>query len=365
MPERAGFQRYRHAPGDPQTLSSDRVSAIHEASDGFLWVASDAGLDRFEPATGLAQRFSPARRGSPEFATAILAIAEDESGVLWVGTRTGVLLFDRHSGRFRSVELGLRESTVRAVARGKDGTIWIGSEHELTAVDPVRLRVRDRYASSTASRPSPFGGRVMTLLTRPDGKLWIGSDDGLTELDPSSGRYERYRQVRGDPLSLGGTIVRSVLEDRGGVLWVGAESYGLSKHAPSAIHFETIGDDPSSRAALSSGYIRGISEDRAGNVWIATRFGGLNRYDREREQVTVYRHSATNSASLPGDNVWATLEDYEGQLWVGLHQNGLGTLDRRTSHGKDRDHRSRYRRRQRRLRATRNVGKRPFDHRNW
>ncbi len=330
IPQRNSFQRYRHAPDDSLSLSSNRVSAIHETADGFLWVGSAAGLDRLDPATGLVERYTSAAGLSTEVATAILALAEDESGVIWVGTRTGALLFDRAAARFRTVELGMRESTVRALARGRDGTIWVGTEHELTAVDPVRLEVRQRYRSSTARVPSPFGGRVMTLFPGPDGALWIGSDDGLTRLDPSTGRYERHRQIRGDPLSLGGTIVRSILEDRGGVLWVGLESYGLGKHAPSAIHFETIRDDPSSPVSISNGYVRGISEDRAGNIWIATQFGGLNRYDRSQRRVTTYRHSASDPASLPGNNVWASLEDHKGQLWVGLHQRGVGTLDPRT-----------------------------------
>jgi signal transduction histidine kinase/CheY-like chemotaxis protein/streptogramin lyase len=120
-----------------------------------------------------------------------------------------------------------------------------------------------------------------------------------------------------------------VLVDRGGVLWVGLETYGVSKYAPSAMHFEVLRHDPSAPRSLSDGYVRGIAQDRHGDVWIATQFGGLDRLDAKTGRITVYRHRPGDPRSLPGDNVWATREDRGGTMWVGLHEKGLGTFDRR------------------------------------
>ncbi|MHB1222702.1 MAG: hybrid sensor histidine kinase/response regulator [Gemmatimonadaceae bacterium] len=330
MVPRHGFRHFRHSTDDPRSPSSDRILAIHQTSDGMLWLATARGLDRLDPRTGLVERHGIADGGPSEGATDILALTEDRAGRLWLGTHTGLLVFDRARRRFEQVDVGLRTSAVRALAMDRQGMIWVGTEHQLASIDPARRKLLVLYQPSTAGRPSPFGGRVMSLHVQQGGTIWVGSDDGLTALDPTSRTFLRHRQDRTDPLSLGGTIVRSVLLDRGGVLWAGLESYGLGKHAPSAVRFETIRDYPASPTSLSSGYVRGLSESRDGGIWIATQFGGLNRLDRRTREVTSYRHRTGDPRSLPTDNVWAAVEDRDGTLWVGTQGGGLGTLDPRS-----------------------------------
>jgi ligand-binding sensor domain-containing protein/signal transduction histidine kinase/CheY-like chemotaxis protein len=332
LPRTQTFRRYRSIPGDSTSISSNQINAMYEAPDGAIWLGTSQGLDRFDPATGRARRFRPAHDDFTQLGNDVLAIAADAAGQLWVSARAGLFVFDPRHERFERVSEQLHTDLVLTLLRGRDGLLWIGTENELLAVEPRTRTVSRRYGSSTPAHPVPLTGRVLALYQGARGTIWVGSDGGLASLEPASGTFARYSYDRDDPLSLGGNIVRSVLVDRGGVLWVGLETYGVSKHAPSAIHFELIRHDPSARRSLSDGYVRGISEDSRGNVWIATQFGGLDRLDHETGRVTAYRHIPGDPHSLPGDNVWATLEDRNGTMWVGLHQQGLGTFDPRTGH---------------------------------
>jgi Predicted periplasmic ligand-binding sensor domain len=330
LPRTQTFRRYRSIPGDPTSISSDQINAMYEAPDGALWVGTAQGLDRFDPATGRVRRFQPEPDDSSTLGNDVLAIAAAGSGQLWVSARLGLFVFDPKRGSFERVSDQLRTRLVFTLLRDRDGLLWIGTEDELLAVEPRTRSVLRRYGSATRERPAPSTGRVLALYQGARGTIWVGSDGGLASLDPASGTIVRYRYDRDDPLSLGGNIVRSVLVDRGGVLWVGLETYGVSKYAPSAVHFEVIRHDPSAPRSLSDGYVRGIAQDRSGDVWIATQFGGLDRLDAKTGRITVYRHRPGDPRSLPGDNVWATLEDRGGAMWVGLHEKGLGTFDRST-----------------------------------
>ena len=324
------FRHYRHADADLQSLSSDRVNAVLEAHDGAIWTGTVRGLDRLDPATGRVRRYALAADSSA-FANDVLALAEDVRGRLWIGGRTGLFVFDPSRGAFEPIaDAAAPWYPIRAIHADRRGTYWVATENALVAVDPTTRRVVARYGQPSAAHASPITGRVLTLGDAPDGTLWVGSDGGLASLDPATGAWHRYAYDRADPRSLGADIVRSVLVDRGGVLWAGLESYGVSKHAPSAVRFDVLRHDPGARRSLSDGYVRGITEDRAGNLWIATQFGGLNRRDARTGRITAFRHRDSDPRSLPGDNVWATYEDRAGTTWVGLYGQGLGTIDPRT-----------------------------------
>ncbi|HET7553848.1 MAG TPA: two-component regulator propeller domain-containing protein [Gemmatimonadaceae bacterium] len=330
LPRSQTFHRYRSIPGDSSSISSDQVNAMYEAPDGAIWLATARGLDRFDPATGRARRFQPVRDDSTGILNDVLAITDDGAGRLWISARAGLFAFDPGRGSFERLTDEFHTELVLSLLRGSDGVLWIGTENELLAVDPRARKLLRRYESSTPAHSAPLTGRVLALYQGARGTIWVGSDGGLASLDPENGTFARYSYSRDDPLSLGGNIVRSVLVDRGGVLWVGLETYGVSKYAPSAMHFALIRHDPSARRSLSDGYVRGISQDSRGDVWIGTQFGGLDRIDHETGHITVYRHYPGDPHSLPGDNVWATLEDHNGTMWVGLHERGLGTFDPRT-----------------------------------
>ena len=330
LPRTQTFRRYRSIPGDSTSLSSNQINAMYEAPDGALWVGTAQGLDRFEPATGRVRRYRTVPDDSSTLGNDVVAIAGDASGKLWVSSRLGLFVFDPARESFERVSEQLHTRLVLTLLRDRQGVLWIGTEDELLAVDTRTRAVVRRYGSATAARPAPLSGRVLALYQGANGTLWVGSDGGLASLDPVRGTFIRYRYDRDDPLSLGGNIVRSVLVDRGGVLWVGLETYGVSKHASSAMNFELIRHDPSAPRSLSDGYVRGIAQDSRGNLWIGTQFGGLDRLDAKTGRITVYRHRSDDPHSLPGDNVWATLEDRNGTMWVGLHEQGLGTFDPHT-----------------------------------
>ena len=96
---RSGTYRvYAHVASDPRSLNYDRVAALWIDRGGTLWVATDFGLNRLDPATEEFRRYSP-RPGS---LTQYRSIAEEASGVLWLGTASHGAAPFRSSARARS-----------------------------------------------------------------------------------------------------------------------------------------------------------------------------------------------------------------------------------------------------------------------
>ncbi len=326
-PGMAAVRRYRHVASDPASLAASDINTLIEGRDGGIWVGTPTGLDRLDPASGRVRHYVIAVTGgdSSRARNDVISLSDTRDGPLWVGTRGGLYRFDRESGRFTAVPLELQISEVRAILLTRNQrTMWIGTQRDLVALDVRSLAVTHRFSGSTI-----LGG-ANSIAEGPDGTIWVATNEGVTEIDPRTETVSPHTSDPLDPHSLAGSIARAVFVDRGGVLWIGGESYGLAKHAPAAVSFELLRKGTGDARSLSDGYIRGIAADRENNIWIGTQNGGLDRLDARTKEITVYRHRAGDPSSLPGDNVWAFLEDHTGTTWVGLHERGLGTFDRAT-----------------------------------
>jgi ligand-binding sensor domain-containing protein/signal transduction histidine kinase len=138
-----GVRHFRHNNSDSTSLSNDGVNCLHRARNGILWVGTQLGLNRFQPATQAFTRFTM-RDGLPD--NAIASIQEDASGRLWIGTNKGlcclrfdgmrlaeVLHYDEHDGIADNEHTG-------AAFTAADGTMFFGTTGGLTIFHPDSIR---------------------------------------------------------------------------------------------------------------------------------------------------------------------------------------------------------------------------------
>ncbi len=158
------------------------------------------------------------------------------------------------------------------------------------------------------------------------GFMWFATANGLNRYDGSSVKV--YRHDPDDPYSLGHNIVRAMIKDQSGDLWLGTWGGGLNQYDPAKdafIRYQHNPDDPSS---LSNNAARAVYADRTGTVWVGTH-AGLNKLDREKKQFTRYLHDPDDPNSLSHDFIWSILEDSAGVLWVGTEE-GFNRFDPET-----------------------------------
>ncbi|HYL01969.1 MAG TPA: two-component regulator propeller domain-containing protein [Steroidobacteraceae bacterium] len=267
-------------------LSQSTVEGILQDSHGYLWLATESGLDRYD---GNSVRVYHRERGNPHALASdyIWTIAEDAHGDLWLATVGG------------------------GVARWQRGS----DQFQQFRHDPARA---DSLASDA----------VRTLLIDPAGRIWVGTlDRGLDLLDPATGSARHFRHRGGDPRSLASDAVFALYADRAGRLWIGTDA-GLSRYDPATAGFVNYGTSADG-AGLSDLQVRVITEDHTGALWIGTMRGGLDRFEPGTGRVTAFRHDAANPHSLSHDRVTAILEDSAQRLWVGT-VDGLNLFDRST-----------------------------------
>lgn len=267
-------------------LSQSAVEGILQDSQGYLWLATESGLDRYD---GNSVRVYRRERGDDHALASdyIWTIAEDSHSDLWLATMNGgVARWERRTDQF-----------------------------QLFRHDPAR-------ADSLAS------DQVRTLLIDADGAVWAGTlDRGLDRLDPVTGTARHFRHRDGDPRSLPSDAVFALYADHAGRIWVGSDG-GLSRYDPAIGGFINYGRTTDG-AGLSDLLVRAIREDHNGALWVGTKHGGLDRLEPGTGRVTVFRHDAANARSLSHDQVFAILEDSAERLWVATAA-GLNLFDRTT-----------------------------------
>ncbi len=128
------FRAYRHKPGDPDSLSQDNVTSLLIDSKGKLWAGTMDGLSAFNPET---ERFR-VYRGTAEGPNQYRAIAEDSQGALWLGTlSSGLHYLQPSTGQFTiyrhqpGVAGSLSNDLVNAICIDRSGIVWVGTQSGL------------------------------------------------------------------------------------------------------------------------------------------------------------------------------------------------------------------------------------------
>ncbi len=327
------FEHFRNSPADSGSLAGDRVFAVVDDRSGTIWAGlGGAGLDRLDKVSRTFRhyRHSSDPRSLPD--DVVRTLLSDSRGRLWIGTAGGLALYDPAADAFAMISGGgLGSATVRAIFEDAKGRIWIGTENRglfrLEGADSFPVKVRLPAGMDPVT--------VRAISEDRSGRLWVGTEDrGIVTigLDRGSGLSEGKLAgtsvVRADPenpRALSHDNIRSIIADRGGLIWVGTRGGGVSINNPRSL---AILHYPSSLLPGGAGAeLRQIYEDRSGAIWLASDGAGLVRFDRRTGKLRTFRHSASDPGSLPGDRVVSLVEDRAGGIWVGTDGSGLGRLD--------------------------------------
>jgi diguanylate cyclase (GGDEF)-like protein/PAS domain S-box-containing protein len=349
--------------GSDQGLAQNSVNAILQDHAGFLWVGTQAGLQRYD---GYAFRtFEQSADDSAAEEGPVSALAEDADGTIWIGSGGSIARLDATRNtvqRLPDPSGALADlATVRALAVDPGHGLWVGTDVGLVHIDANGNRVEPAPALPHAEGHT---ARVHQLRRADDGTLWIASSLGLLKLPAQSETIERigadvlddvaallidhahrlyvgsydglYRiDQRGVPQRVwpaqGSHAVTALTEDAAGRLWLAVPHEGLVGFDPEHGDEVWIKPERNLPGTLPAALITSLLVDRSGLLWIGTGERGLARMDPAGSIFQSIVDQDPEHDAIAANNVHAIFEDTQGGLWLGTDENGLKRYDPATN----------------------------------
>lgn len=251
-------------------------------------------------------------------------IIKDGPGFLWIATQNGLNRFDGHN--FRSFFAdpdqpnGLPDNLVRTLTLGPDGHIWATGNKGIFRVDPVSLEIqRFLLPENLDSLDNDPVGRV---VFDPSGQGWVCGEKSIYSFDPETGKTVSYPIYR----DYGGYF--DTYLDRSNRLWL-INQDTVSRFDLQTKQLRTYDTERPGHPLKGAAFLH-VREDQEGRIWISSWFKGLCQYLPAQDSIIDFPDQGNTLAlAIQPDH---TLSG-EPFLWVGGGNNGLFVFFPETGEG--------------------------------
>lgn len=321
-------------------LPQNSVKVIIQDNDGYLWLATQEGIVRFDGVS-----FKVFNKSNEPAITSnfILSIFKDSTGKLWFGTESG--LITRYNGIFsRAGFPELSNSRILSIFESADGSMYFSAAEKLAKLKDGKLTVYDEkngfpgeliYTIAESSEGSILVGTKKNIMSMKDGRsikidlppqaegnaimkifrdsrntIWLGTSNGGI-VSWAGGVFKVYGAASGPANSM----VYDIMEDSEGNIWAAVYGGGINMISAGRITAYSKSD------GFGSNEVRSIFQDREKNLWFGTENSGIH----------MFRKAAFGNIGmaegLPGDDIRSMLQDSAGNIWLGTTSTGLARID--------------------------------------
>ncbi|MEJ2614669.1 MAG: two-component regulator propeller domain-containing protein, partial [Ignavibacteriaceae bacterium] len=334
------FKIFKNNPQEKNSIPDNFIWTIYEDRNGTLWVGTNnKGLCRFDRSTEqfITYNSIPGHPTTPVHNN-VRSIYEDREGNLWVGTEGGLDKFDRkkkvfiHYRNIPGDPNSLSNNVVLSIFEDKSGELFfIEFNQPIQCTYPqipgfiLTNRKNETFKRHLMGTPGPYGSninRINSLLEDKNGMLWIATGSGLFQINTTENHSTTIPKPYNTNM-LNGNNVLSLYEDNSGLIWIGTAEDGVIKFDKERIKFKYYAHDSFNPSSLSYGTIRAIYKEDNGTLWVGTLGGGLNKLEPSSSKFIHYKNAPPDKYSLSDNSVSAIFKDSYGYLWIGTWRGGL------------------------------------------
>jgi len=310
-------------------LSSNIVRGVGSDRKGNIWIATLGGLNVMDPVTNRVTKFVDDKKVPWEISHGeVISVYVDSHNLVWIGTKTSLYRYNTQSKVFQTFKAPgpIGGGVVKAITEDKSGMIWIGTANGLSRYDPTLQQFRNWTNNGPDAKSRLSSNTIYSLSVGESQNIWIGTENGLDILDVHTGQIAHYMPVGRDISSLSGRVVRSILNDRDGITWVGTFEAGVNKYDRNLTFFSLKKSNPYDVYGLSAPFVSSLAPADNGEVYVGTDGGGLSLYHPQSglfNRVNLRGYEAES----PTLKILAMERSRDRALWIGTYQNGLFKLD--------------------------------------
>ena len=346
-------------------LSNSDVGVILKDSQGFLWISTPSGLNRYD---GYGFKIYTSKPGVPNtlVSNSIWGLQEDGLGNIWISSHS-YMVYNRDKDNFITdipkflESLGIHVDRQYKVYIDKKKDLWVLSGQQLYFYDTLKKTLKvfkiDQQMEDVAAIEFSDDNEHLYGVLRP-GFLWqmekstgqqeiVAMPDHITPrlytkiyadykgglwLYSSKTDIICYRKSKGRgwtnvQLNLVAKTqsnrVLCILDDNDGHVWIGTDHNGIFIFDLSNASITNLLEDKNNNMSIASNNVGNLYRDDHGIIWMGHTKKGISFYHRSFHNIVTIKHPACW-------DVGAILEDSKGRIWLGTDGNGLFRKEKET-----------------------------------
>lgn len=327
------FIHYRNLPHDSSSIKHNYVYTLFEDNKGEIWIGTEIDISVYSPYKNSFKSFQIQTDKGVMICDRIQDIIQDKREQIWIASGSqGIFIYDKEKETLVLHDFNMyREENqsyihVTCLYKDKEENIWAsvnGTKYQLYKFNTQKEIFEPAFPSLESEQLKKFSAYCM--LEDTFGTLWLGTwNHGVYAIHKTEGIQANYLNTEGVDKIL---HIHSMIEYEPGKFLIGSND-GLTYFTgtPSmGYKRERHIREPE----LSSCFVYPIYKDKEDGLWIGTYYGGINYASPNRNYFTYYTYSPCEN-SISGNVISSFLEDSKGNLWIGTDDAGLNYFNTQT-----------------------------------
>ncbi|MFV0606197.1 MAG: two-component regulator propeller domain-containing protein [Niabella sp.] len=326
------FKVYKNNPQDSSSISNNFITAIVNDTVSGLWIGTESGLNRYNAVNDNFERFL-INNNKSSARSIIRALCPDGNGKIWVCASNGLFLADPKTKKIVSaVTLGIVNQTenqsVRNIYKDSKQTLWIAADEKLIRFSKNTSGSIKKIYTYKKGNPTGISNEMVTAFYEDKKQqLWIGTLDGLNLYNRETENFRQFKNQQPNPSSLGNNNIRSFTEDTFGNLWI-ATLEGVTIMNTNTYECKTYKFDEGNPYSISQNSAYSLYTDKFGCIWVGTFYGGANVVYNPQLEAPIVQQLYT-SPTISNNIVSSVVVDYNNNLWIGTEGGGLNYVNKK------------------------------------
>jgi len=324
------FKVFKFEPGDPYGLPSNYVQIIFKDHQGNIWISSRRGIYQFDTNTERFTKFNPPANQSA-YLNNVNSIFENQKNQLWFSCgNSGFSSYNRKSRLFKSYSKqmlpGLSGHLVVNVIEDAYGLLWVGTQggglHIFSTKDGAVVKnINDQFPLNIIPT-----SRVNAIYEDHNHDIWIATSKGLFLYRRAENKFHVFL---GSKYKLRSNYFSSLLEDDNKNLLIGLQDGGLyTINLPKAEKsaYEDLTIDPvksEDNYSITARSVQTLFQDKDKNVWAGTYGDGIYMLSNIPEKFKKFQNKLTDAYGSSFLRYYGMCIDNEGYLWLGTDGDGI------------------------------------------
>ena len=315
--------------GIKEGLSNGLVDDMVMDGQGFIWVATDWGLNRIAGNKCTVFNTSNSQISNNEH---VGLLYHPQSNSVWVYSKNGrVDVFDCKTQKFTHFTIkGNEWLGIAAMTMAADSAIWLANYNgDIYHYNPLNQELQQ----ISKKQLPPIANGIRSITDDGKGNLYIGLRmDGLIIYNTHTKRSRFLVHKENDPHSLPGNNVRSVFIDHLHNVWVGT-NLGLGFYDPTKGTFTVFKHNKNNTNSLAGDNIHQINETKDNFLYITSDIGGISKLDLNNFNLAniKFEQFTKENTGLSSNNIRRILEDPFGNMWVSNYSTGVDFISKSSS----------------------------------